>query len=270
MTGADHDIRMVAVDMDGTFVHDDHSYDRPRFERLRARMDAAGVRFVVASGTHMERLRNAFDRPEDLAFVADNGAYVIDRGEEVFVAQLADADAARVIDAFEAHGKLAILGSGPERVYITPSIDDEHFEILREVMPSATRVDSLHEVRGKINKFAAFDTGGLSGELDPVLLAALGEVVVPVTSGHLSMDFILPGVHKASGLVRLMDRWGVEPAQLAAFGDSANDIEMLKFAGHGIAMANATPQVKEVADAVVASNNDDGVLEQLSIWFGED
>lgn len=261
---------MVAVDMDCTFLRDDHSYDRPRFERLRAQMDAAGVRFVVASGTHVERLRNSFDHPDELAFVADSGAHVIDRGEEVYVAHLPDADAARIIDAFEAHPDLAIFGSGPERVYVTPSVSDDHFAMLRVVMPNARRVDSLHEVRGQVNKFAAFDPNGLSEALAPSLLEALGGLVVPVTSGHLSMDFILPGVHKASGLLRLMDRWGLERAQVAAFGDSANDIEMLQLAGHGFAMLNATPEVKDAADAVVASNNDDGVLEQLSIWFGED
>ena len=51
----------------------------------------------------------------------------------------------------------------------------------------------------------------------------------PTTSGHGSIDLIMPGCHKASGLKRLAARWGITPEQCAAFGDGGNDIEMLRY-----------------------------------------
>ena len=53
-----HEIKLVAVDVDGTFVRADYSFDRPRFERILSRMNAVGCRFVVASGNQYYQLRD--------------------------------------------------------------------------------------------------------------------------------------------------------------------------------------------------------------------
>ena len=92
--------------------------------------------------------------------------------------------------------------------------------------------------------------------------------VEPTTSGHGSIDLILPGCHKASGLRRLAERWGITPEQCAAFGDGGNDIEMLRYCGHSYAMANAPAEVKQAARAVCPSNEEDGVLSTLETLFG--
>ena len=83
------------------------------------------------------------------------------------------------------------------------------------------------------------------------------------TSGHGSIDLIVPGCHKASGLKRLVKRWGISPEQCKAFGDGGNDIEMLKYCGHSYAMANAPENVKQAAKQVCPSNEEDGVLVAL-------
>lgn len=75
--------------------------------------------------------------------------------------------------------------------------------------------------------------------------------VEPVTSGHGSIDLIIPGCHKASGLKRLVERWGISPEQCAAFGDGENDIEMLKYCGYSYAMENAPKNVKNQQNTYV-------------------
>lgn len=59
----------------------------------------------------------------------------------------------------------------------------------------------------------------------------------------------------------------VEPRHVVAFGDMANDLEMIAWAGHGVAMGNAIPALKDAADEVTASNDDDGVARVLERWF---
>jgi Cof subfamily protein (haloacid dehalogenase superfamily) len=71
------------------------------------------------------------------------------------------------------------------------------------------------------------------------------------------------GVTKASGLAWVAARLGVEADDVVAFGDMPNDVPMLAWAGCGVAMANAHPTVKEVADEVTASNDEDGV----AVWL---
>ncbi|HIY79834.1 MAG TPA: HAD hydrolase family protein, partial [Candidatus Olsenella excrementavium] len=97
------DIRLVAVDIDGTFMRTDYTYDVPRFERLLARMLEAGCDFVVASGNQYYQLRDHFPGHEDeLCFVAENGAYVMDRGELVYLRTMPDETVSTVIDVCRA------------------------------------------------------------------------------------------------------------------------------------------------------------------------
>ena len=84
-----YDIKMVAVDIDGTFVRSDYTYDKPRFQRILSRMEEAGCHFVVASGNQYYQLRDLFPGYEEkLSFVAENGAFVKDQKELIFAADM--------------------------------------------------------------------------------------------------------------------------------------------------------------------------------------
>ncbi|NLT14504.1 MAG: HAD hydrolase family protein, partial [Clostridiales bacterium] len=64
---------------------------------------------------------------------------------------------------------------------------------------------------------------------------------------------------KLNAVKQLADLWNIPVSLVAAFGDDYNDIEMLSGCGTGVAMANAIAEVKEAANAVTGTNNDDGV-----------
>jgi hydroxymethylpyrimidine pyrophosphatase-like HAD family hydrolase len=68
-----------------------------------------------------------------------------------------------------------------------------------------------------------------------------------------------PDVHKASTVERLLLGSGIEPEEVVAFGDMPNDLALIEWAGLGVAVANADPRLREAADEVTASNDDDGV-----------
>ena len=76
-----------------------------------------------------------------------------------------------------------------------------------------------------------------------------------------------PGVTKATGLAEVAQRHGVAAADVVAFGDMPNDLEMLRWAGHGVAMGNAHPALREVADEVTAANGEAGLALVLERWF---
>jgi Cof subfamily protein (haloacid dehalogenase superfamily) len=88
---------------------------------------------------------------------------------------------------------------------------------------------------------------------------------------HSTSDGLLEisakGVSKATGLASLAAEHGIDASQVVAFGDMPNDLPMLAWAGRGIAVANAHPDVLAVADEVTASNDDDGVAQVLDRWF---
>jgi hydroxymethylpyrimidine pyrophosphatase-like HAD family hydrolase len=70
--------------------------------------------------------------------------------------------------------------------------------------------------------------------IQAMLHEKLGDIMVPVTTGHGSIDLIIPGVHKANGLRILQQRWGIDDSEVVAFGDSGNDVEMLRQSGSAL------------------------------------
>ena len=104
-------------------------------------------------------------------------------------------------------------------------------------------VDDFKQVDDQILKFAPTVPEEMTWEFYDMFREKLGGLVEPTTSGHGSIDLIVPGCHKASGLKRLVERMGITPEQCAAFGDGGNDIEMLKYCGYSYAMANASDRV---------------------------
>src|SRR6185503_10228946 len=81
------------------------------------------------------------------------------------------------------------------------------------------------------------------------------------------LDLSPVGVSKASGLQIVCDKLGVDAADVLAIGDGRNDIEMLRWAGRGVAMGQSVEDVRAAADDVTASVYDDGVAVELERWF---
>lgn len=104
------------------------------------------------------------------------------------------------------------------------------------------------------------------------MIAALAPVVgdtADLTFSHPRglVEISPPGVTKATGLAEVAAQLRVPPADVIAFGDMPNDLAMLAWAGHGVAMGNAHPALLEVADEVTASNAEDGLALVLERWF---
>lgn len=91
--------------------------------------------------------------------------------------------------------------------------------------------------------------------------------IVLVDGGFANLEFTAQGVSKATGLQFLADHLGLTLAQTMAIGDSENDAEMLRAAGLGVAMGNAYPQVKALADAVTDDNESDGVAKAIQKYL---
>jgi hydroxymethylpyrimidine pyrophosphatase-like HAD family hydrolase len=83
------------------------------------------------------------------------------------------------------------------------------------------------------------------------------------------LDLAPVGVTKASGLAIVADKLAVDQADVLAIGDGRNDIEMLRWAGRGVAMGQSIEEVRAAADAVTDSVYDDGAATELSLWFPE-
>lgn len=264
-----HDIKLVAVDIDGTFVRSDYTYDIPRFKHILSRMQNAGCNFVVASGNQYYQLRDLFPGYYDeLSFVAENGAFVKDRKELVFTANMAKETVDFVIDICDEYPEVLNVLCGVNSAYCQRgTVSQEFFELTNIYYHRLQWTDDFKDVKDQILKFAPTVPEEKTYFYYDIFRKRLKGRVEPTTSGHGSIDLIVPGCHKASGLKRLAERWGISPKQCAAFGDGGNDIEMLNYCGYSFAMENAPQNVKNAAKYVCPSNEEDGVLVTLEKLF---
>lgn len=263
-------LKLVAVDVDGTFVHSDYTYDTERFQYLLSRMKEAGCSFVVASGNQYYQLRDLFPGYYDeLSFVAENGAFVKDRRELVFTADMPRETVAAAIDLCREYPEISNVLCGVESAYCQRgSVTQEFFDLTEIYYHRLKWVEDLKQVTDKILKFAPTVPEEQTDFYYNLFRDRLHGKAEPVTSGHGSIDLIVPGCHKASGIRRLVKRWGLSPDQCAAFGDGGNDVEMLHYCRYSYAMENAPDSVKKAAAATCPSNEEDGVLVILDQIFG--
>lgn len=92
-------IKLIAVDMDGTFLSDQKTYNRDRFMAQYQQMKRQGIRFVVASGNQYYQLISFFPEiAHEIAFVAENGGWVVSEGEDIFNGELTKADFQTVVE----------------------------------------------------------------------------------------------------------------------------------------------------------------------------
>ena len=239
-------IKMVAVDVDGTFVRHNHTFDEERFRRILARMTEVGAEFVIASGNQYWQLRDYFPGyDESISFVAENGAFVKDHADVVFVGAIDHDVVLKTLEWIEAHPDVENVMSCLNCAYVERGrMREDFFEFMRFYYHRMEWVDSLRDITDQVLKFA---------------------LSVPHPG---AIDLIVPGCHKASGLQKLAERWGIDPSEVAVFGDGGNDVEMLRWAGHGYAMANASEEAKAAADQLCPSNEEQGVLITLEELFG--
>ena len=87
----------------------------------------------------------------------------------------------------------------------------------------------------------------------------IGEKYEVTSSVPEYIEFVKKGIKKSEAIKFIMDKCKIEQEEVIAIGDGENDVEMLRFAGLGVAMDNADNYVKENADYITTSNNDDGV-----------
>ncbi|MBL1230234.1 HAD family hydrolase [Enterococcus sp. BWB1-3] len=264
-------IKMIAVDMDGTFLNSQNDYDRELFQQLYKKMQEKDVKFVVASGNQYYQLKSFFPKiAAEIAFVAENGAYIVNNEEEIFCGELLLEEVHEILDILGQYENVHTILCGRESAYVNkkePQSFVDHGSIYYHRLKL---VDDLYGVdQDTLFKFALTVPKGKAQEILDSLISAMDDRITPVSSGHEDIDLIIPGIHKANGLLKLQKLWGIKDEEVAAFGDSGNDLEMLKHAGFSYAMGNAHPKVKETAKEIIATNNENGVLKQIEKLLGE-
>ena len=121
-------------------------------------------------------------------------------------------------------------------------------------------VDHMEEyVKFPVPKFLMLEDWDYLGLVEPKVKAALGKNFSVYRSEPFFLESLPKGIDKAQSLERLLEILGLKREEMIACGDGYNDLSMIQFAGLGVAMENGVLPVRQAADFVTRSNNDDGV-----------
>ncbi len=132
------------------------------------------------------------------------------------------------------------------------------------------RADALLFVQTAVSKLVVQHPIIQQDELLDLTIEACGDEATVTFSGERLVEVSALGVTKGFALRRLCEELGVDATEVVAFGDMPNDAEMLAWAGHGVAVANAHPAALAVSDSVTASNDADGVAVVLERLLAND
>jgi Cof subfamily protein (haloacid dehalogenase superfamily) len=258
--------RLVATDLDGTLLRSNHR-PSPRTVAALAAATAAGAAHIVVTGRPASRTSHILDELDYRGLaVCGQGAEVYHAGERRLLTSVTldrRLAAAALAKIEQESGPLAIgvVRDGLDGDYLVEPAFDLEWEL--PVLPMRSRDDLLTAPIAKV--FLQHPRLG-DDELAAIARRTVGDSIGIMVSGYGIVELLPAGLTKATGLGIAARRLGIDGAQTIAFGDMPNDIPMFRWAGHGVAMANAHPEVKAVADEVTASNEDDGialVLERL-------
>lgn len=255
--------KIIATDMDGTFLTDQMDYDRERFTRLHARMVRHGFRFVVASGNQYFQLKSFFKEYPDTIYLSENGALVRDPEQIYFKSAFPRDVAFKIIDTLTDYPAVSWTACGVKSAYVLRTASIDYIDDTKRYYHRLQLIDSPAEIDDDILKFSTHCPADETQTYINEYNRRFKGVAEPTSSGHGDIDIIQPGVHKARGLAELGEVLDVAASDMVTFGNGGNDVEMLRYAGDGVAVANSDPEVLAVADHVAASNNHQGVLDYI-------
>ena len=260
------DIRLIAIDLDGTLLDSDKRIPPRNIEAIR-RAAREGVKIVLCSGRPVMGIKPYFQElglgGEEFV-IGNNGCTTYQtEGWQLFDYHDLTKDQLQMLyDNWQQSPQPSLVFMTPTTMYV---IGDEVSDIVARDAETA-----FHQA-----KAVSFEE--LIRQTEPVLLGlfmdhsqpldGFQEKAEPLLSQHFhtvrGLDYVFEampfGVNKASSLNRLADRMGIHASQVMALGDASNDIEMLTYAGLGVAMGNADGQTKELANAITANNDQAGV-----------
>ena len=269
-------LRLIATDLDGTLLDSSSSVTR----HTRAALDAArarGIHVVPVTARQPIGLRAlAGDAGFDGWALCSNGAYathLVD-GRMLFAEEL---PAETILTLAE-----ALRASIPGLLFASVREGGETFVAQHGYAEIADLADHKRDPRtmGGVALDHVLAAPSLKlvirhPELAPTALfdalCGLGLTGFEATlSGAPFLEVMAEGVTKATGLARLCEHLDIERRDVVAFGDALNDVEMLRWAGHGVAMSGADDVVQDAADETAASNDDDGVVRVIERMLGVD
>ena len=230
-------IKLIAIDLDGTLLHEDKSLSKGNIVALHQAHEA-GYDIVICTGRPLAGVRPIF---EEIGLPDGNYYMIINNGCTTLSTHNWEIIGKEELSLEDMH-RLQVLTEDTD-VQLT-LFDMDHYLV---VAPEAMYVGDP----SAIDAFQAQHEVALEADFNTV------------RSQDILFEILPKGASKASALQALSQTLGYSKDQVMALGDANNDLEMLRFAGYSVAMGNGNATVKEIADFITLTNDEDGVAHTI-------
>ena len=263
--------KLIALDLDGTLTNDEKEI--PEYTtRVLMRAQEQGVRIALvsarqSSGLHYERDVLKLQKYGGLLLSYNGGRIVEAENGNVLYETTLDPQVTKEILRYLEDLPVTVIMDDCDRLYVKDrngyQVQQESYNDHMDVVEVPDLVEAL-----------TFPVVKLLLAVDPEIIfdvqkqiaEYLPDDLTVVRTAPFYLEIISKKISKGQGIRQVCEYIGIRPEEVIAFGDAENDISMIQVAGMGIAMGNAEPAVKEVADRITLTNNEDGIavaLEQI-------
>lgn len=264
--------KMMCIDMDGTLLGKGRKISEESKIALRKAREK-GVQIVITTG---RLYNNAAYFSElvgvDSPVIGANGAIIREKrsneiiyrssfNEKITKKILELANKYRIVLHFHTVSSIisnSYVSTTVARI-VLPGRNHEDFKVnLRTIKGKEKWLKALEKYSAKVTKIIVFSTSAKRMEEFRKEIGKIDEITY-FTSGNKSMEINMKEVSKGNAVKILADYYGIKREEVICIGDNENDVSMIEYAGLGIAMGNAIPKLKKIADYVTDTNKNDGV-----------
>lgn len=283
-----NNFKLIALDVDGTLINSDHIVT-PRTLRAIKKAKDLGIKVTIATGRHFPSvIRLARKIQINAPLICGDGAIIRDiySNDTMFhlLPQEIAVDILRMTQNYKNFTVQVFIKNG--KIYAGQSYRGNYLK-------NFLRAPLKHSLKGYFNLLRDFvfipvqNTGNTQGAIDALnespakvvvygnerpedlkdfinkVLDKYGDSITITSSIKNCIDILKGGISKAKGLIILTEKLGIRRDEIITVGDNFNDLEMIKYAGLGVAMGNAPEQVKNKADYVTDTNDNEGLAKFL-------
>lgn len=265
-------LKLIAVDMDETFLREDKTYDTDRFKHLLKELVNKDILFLVASGNSYHQLKKFFDEneKEHMYFAGDNGSFIVKKDEVLHSIGLDREDYMKILSYLERFEGVSVYVSVGDRSYILKN--DPFYEVAKKYNGILEEIDTFADIpQGDlIYKIAMITEHPL--HYNKELVNKINDqfpFIKSVTSGNVFIDILHKDSGKGFAVNYLKEKYSLSAKDIMAFGDSMNDLTMMQEVDYSIAMGNADPDLTAHCAYQIASSNEQAVLTTIEEYLAK-
>lgn len=263
-------IRLIASDIDGTLIKDSTPDLYPEMEEAVRQLAEKGILFCAASGRQYQSIKNVFRNiEEDIVFIAENGAQVRYRDQDISLTPMKREYAEEIIRQLRGYYRNCDIVVSTPNGCLLESKNKEFINLITYGYHNKfALVRDVLEEDAEIIKIAIYQKDSIRELGEEVLIPAWQDRVKVCMAGEEWVDFMDASVDKGNALSFVQNYFGISREETMAFGDNNNDIGMMQAAGESYAVENAREEVRAAAGRVCSGYLEKGVYQVIKGLLG--